>query len=451
LKILCGYNANIDSIYSIKGLEINELLSLFPKKEVTDSLSNLPGSISSVPDFIAGLISCMETGSGGEWMILDKSVYIWLKKRYFQRSLLRMGGNMGIMANVLSQLGASEVIPNVVNPSKMQMSFFSKRAIFLPSLVYSSGDKEGSGSSAALQDFDEDPIHFVFDFKKGESFNLYGREIQIPRENRFIATYDPLNSRLQINNEFADYAKSHIKEMDGALISGFHMLQKTYPDGSSYVDKLDNVCQQLRIWKELNSDFHIHVELGHFSMSELAVSVFSSIATLADSIGMNEDELATLSSIHGLDAASIAKMDSSVILEASGNLCDISGLKRIFVHTRDFVISVSRPTMHYHEEVESLRFGVSCAAAFAATGKLDNRDIVMKVALKIGESEYGRQQVNKISEILALHEDGVVCGKFKGYSVCAIPTLICSEPVSTVGLGDTVSAATFLRRLELGA
>ena len=453
LNILCGYNANIDSIYSIKGSELNELLSAFPEKEITDRLSNLPGEISSIPDFLAGLISCMVKGAGGEWMIHERSVYEWLKGRYLERSLLRMGGNMGIMANVLSQLGAEKVVPNVVNPSSMQMSFFLGSGIFLPFSTVSDEDAEKTDPVVTTENFAEDPIHFVFDFRKGDTFSLYGKDIVVPRENRFIATYDPLNFRLSINSEFAEYAVENIREIEGALISGFHMLQETYPDGSGYEEKLDSVCRQLGSWKELNNDIHIHAEFGHFSIPELAVSVFSKITSVVDSIGMNEDELAVLGSIHGQDAISISNMDSAAILEAGIKLCELSGLKRLFVHTREFVISIlgTDVNIDYENELEALKFGINCAAAFAASGKLESRDFVMATASSIDESEFGRMQVDKLFNLSSMHQESGACGNFSGYVVCAIPTLICPEPVSTVGLGDTISAATFLRRLELGA
>jgi ADP-dependent phosphofructokinase/glucokinase len=46
--------------------------------------------------------------------------------------------------------------------------------------------------------------------------------------------------------------------------------------------------------------------------------------------------------------------------------------------------------------------------------------------------------------------EGGVCGEYRKFSVCILPTIICGKPVSTVGLGDTVSSATFLRWLEVG-
>jgi ADP-dependent phosphofructokinase/glucokinase len=39
----------------------------------------------------------------------------------------------------------------------------------------------------------------------------------------------------------------------------------------------------------------------------------------------------------------------------------------------------------------------------------------------------------------------------RGYSVCIVPSLWCEHPITTVGLGDTMTAAVFLRELELSA
>ncbi|MFA7037531.1 MAG: ADP-dependent glucokinase/phosphofructokinase [Methanosarcina sp.] len=33
--------------------------------------------------------------------------------------------------------------------------------------------------------------------------------------------------------------------------------------------------------------------------------------------------------------------------------------------------------------------------------------------------------------------------------LCILPTLLCKSPITTVGLGDTLTAGTFLRGLEL--
>ena len=37
----------------------------------------------------------------------------------------------------------------------------------------------------------------------------------------------------------------------------------------------------------------------------------------------------------------------------------------------------------------------------------------------------------------------------EGYVICMLPTLLSGSPITTVGLGDTLTAGTFLRGLEL--
>ena len=161
MKILCAYNANIDALYSITGAEVSAMLAYENTAYVIGKSTSSPGVINSMSDFLAGLVMCMREGIGAEWLIHESDVFKSLKDQFIQRSKLRMGGNMGIMANVLSEMGADLVIPNVVNPCKRQLSFFSKKAIFIPGY-----DSCSMGNGCE----NDEPIHFVFDFKKGTMF-----------------------------------------------------------------------------------------------------------------------------------------------------------------------------------------------------------------------------------------------------------------------------------------
>jgi len=136
MNILCGYNVNIDSVYRISGAEISELLSAFERTEILEKIETPPGKIHSESDFAAGLAYCMKNGCGAEWLVFEQSVFEFLKKRYFEKSLVRMGGNAGIMANALSELGASRVVPNVAVPSKTQLSLFSNRTPYISFLIF---------------------------------------------------------------------------------------------------------------------------------------------------------------------------------------------------------------------------------------------------------------------------------------------------------------------------
>ncbi|MFZ2498738.1 MAG: ADP-dependent glucokinase/phosphofructokinase [Methanosarcina sp.] len=449
MKILCGYNVNIDSVYRISGAEVSELLESFDRTEILEKTKNPPGKILSESDFAAGLAYCMKNGCGAEWLVFDKSVFEFLKNHYFEKSLVRMGGNAGIMANALSQLGATRVIPNVAVPSKTQLSLFSKKAIYIPD---SHIVKDVASSS-------QDPVHFVFDFSEGDTFSLYGTEIRAPRENRFIATCDHLNFKLFVNPAFEEYALQHACEIDGVLISGFHLLLENYSDGSSYKTILENALSQLRSWKVKNDKLRIHLEFGHFASRKIANSVFEDFAAISYSIGMNEDELAMLHHLHGIPTEGLLRMEADAVGNAACRLALRNGLKKLLIHTREFVMTIYKPDSNFDDSIlreiaekklEAMEFGVSCAGAYAASGRLEGRKFAEEEASKLQESTLGRTQL----ELFLKAFNGKVFGHGayafrEGYILCILPTLLSKSPLTTVGLGDTLTAGTFLRELEL--
>lgn len=471
MNILCGYNVNIDSVYRISGVEVSKLLERFEAAEILDKIDNPPGKIISEADFVAGLVYCMENGCGAEWLVFDQSVFEFLKSRYFGKSLVRMGGNAGIMANALSQLGASRVIPNVAVPSRTQLSLFSKKAIYFPDSLTKPEENAGveplnnNMSNRESVPESQEPIHFVFDFSEGETFFLYGTEVRVPRENRFIATCDHLNLRLFVNPAFEEYAFQHSREIDGVLISGFHLLLENYPDGSTYKTILDNTLSQLKSWKARNDMLRIHLEFGHFASKEIANSVFLKFAGLADSFGMNEDELAMLNNLHGVPGEGLLRMEVEAVADAACRLASRHGLKKFLIHTREFALSIFKPDFFEPyvnepenpilqkvagEQLESLEFGVRCAGVYAASGRLEDRKFVKEEASKLQESSFGRKQIGSFLKTFNGKSFGQGAYAFReGYVICMLPTLLSNSPVTTVGLGDTLTAGIFLRGLEL--
>lgn len=114
MKVLCGYNVNIDAVYPITGEEISDLLEIVDMEELREKISDTPDEIKSLADLVAGLVLHMQKGTGAEWFIYSDDVFHFLKRRYYGKSEIRLGGNMGIMANVMSHMGAEQVVMNAV-------------------------------------------------------------------------------------------------------------------------------------------------------------------------------------------------------------------------------------------------------------------------------------------------------------------------------------------------
>jgi ADP-dependent phosphofructokinase/glucokinase len=102
------------------------------------------------------------------------------------------------------------------------------------------------------------------------------------------------------------------------------------------------------------------------------------------------------------------------------------------------------------EKLEALEFGVRCAGVYAASGRLEGREFVEEEAPNLQESTFGRKQIESFLKASNGKTFGRGAYAFReGYVICMLPTLLSRSPVTTVGLGDTLTAATFLRGLKL--
>jgi ADP-dependent phosphofructokinase/glucokinase len=432
-QILCCYNVNIDSVCTVDGTKVGQYLGDCTIADPPDPID----LIRDMDDLLALLLVCMRRGTGGEYQLETPAAIKESPSIVTDEPALRLGGNAGIAADVLSKLGAAVVIPNVASLSRKQADLLEGDAIQIP--IYRDGGIVLSKPCDAVRD-EKDSIHHVFDFKKGEEVALPDRTIIAPCDNRLIATYDPKNIAIYVDPAFEDFSDAHIREMGGVLVAGLHMLQGRYPDGSTYLDKMHRITAQLQGWRSSNPDLLMHFESGDFLDGKIQDYVIASISGIVDSIGMNEQEFLG-------DDADVSGKD---IIEKSIETIDEFGMSRLCVHSRDFIVSAFDPAyIDPASEIDALNAGAAASAVRAERGYVD-KDMLPDAVQGMMPNDVG------IRECLAVqgYFDGKTIGNgvhltLGGYSVCIVPSLWCEHPVTTVGLGDTMTAAVFLRELEL--
>lgn len=410
MRVICGYNVNIDAVHNISGGEISRLIADFglrPKVE-------LPEKIGGLEDLVSGLLFCMKRGSGAELLIDDPEVAGLIEKTFAWQN--RLGGNAGNMANVLAQIGAEPVL-SVPSLTYRQASFLhpgvkvAKKDTLQPALL---ATKEG-----------EDLTHFVFQFSAGEKVVTPGETVVSPLENRFIASFDSLNRRLYTDPDFDSYCQRHLEEMEGALIAGFHLV--TFP---CLEESVKERIEQIRSWKKRRPELYVHAEMGSIQRPEMMRCLLESLA--ADSIGMNEDELAVLG---GIEPGSMG------ILEAARRLRSHLGISRICVHTREYVVSAVRDLIGPKEEIAALERGVGVAATLAATGSIFGE----RPSLNINRA--GAFAVNDFCMKGAKPSGSGAYKRLGDEFLCLVPSLNAENPKTTVGLGDSMTAAAFFYEL----
>jgi ADP-dependent phosphofructokinase/glucokinase len=405
MNIICAYPINLDAIYNIRREEMAGF--------VRDAELKAINKISTSEDLFSALLYCMQEGSGTE-LLIDSEV---LKKKiesYFPWHY-RLGGNAGIMANVLAVLGAQPIL-NAPALSLRMAEMLDPRV----------GIPAGKILRAPLQAAGKDEMmHFVFQFKEGDRLPSLKGEIVAKKDNRLIASYDPLNSRLFSNQDFDNYCQENIADIDGALVSGFHLAPL-----SNYKEIFDRKIKDIESWKKKNPEIFIHAEMGSFQDTRIMKYLMPCLP--ADSIGLNEDELA---------------MSDEVVpgwrgtMQAGLKLKRNLGISRIGIHTRDYILSVISEPLIPEDEIAASTRGISAAASMAATGSIAGQppDEINAAGLA-ARDEFCR--------------DGATpCGrgafmKSSGNAICLVPSLVARNPKFTVGLGDTATASIFYEQIK---
>ncbi len=407
MRIICAYNVNLDAVHSING---DELSGLINRLNVTPKLK-LPEIISNMDDFLSGLLFCMKTGSGVELLIDNQEVASTIKSSFSWED--RLGGNAGNMANALAALGAEPVLNVPALTQKLAPLLDPNIKVPVNGMLASPAD--------AIRD-EEGPVHFVLQFGKGEAVTFPGERIISPRENRLIATYDDLNGRIYTDPDFDAYCEEHLDEVEGCLVGGFHLVPL-----SNYRELLDRRISQIGSWKRKRPDLFIHAEMGNFQRPEVTMYLLERLS--ADSIGMNEDELATLCRF---------EPGWTGILGAARELRSSLGFARICVHTRDYVLSIICDLIEPENEIEALSYGSDVAATVVATGIISqpkSRDINPAGASALGEFCCSGAKRSGRGAYLRSNDE----------TVCLVPSQAVKHPRITVGLGDVMTASVFYR------
>jgi ADP-dependent phosphofructokinase/glucokinase len=425
MNIICAYPVNVDAVCNIQGEEISRLISSCLASNMKIELKE---SIGSREDLLSCLLFCMKQGSGAEILIENEAVARQIEESFSWK--YRLGGNAGIMANVLDALGARTVLnAPALGP---RLAGMLSAGVRVPSAATAEPAREVGEIIA--DHAGAEMVHFVFQFKKGDMILSGESKITAPSDNRFIATYDTVNTRLLTSRHFDNYCLENIRDMDGALLSGFHLAPL-----KGYHDIFSQKIAQIKSWKDKNPQIFIHAEMGSFQSPEIMQSLLLLLPRIpADSLGLNEDELA---SAEGLNGGSSPDCWLET-MQAAERLRKRLGLFRVAVHTRDYILSVMLDgKITAQEELFALHCAVEAAAALAATG------------LAAGEPP---EEINP----LGLKAKEEFC--CKGATACKrgaflqtgdeiwslMPSLLVHKPKITVGLGDTATATIHFQELS---
>lgn len=432
-----AFNANIDAILKINGETLKKLIidnhiSASELEDIKLSCFNSP------EDVLIGIVKCFSRGIAEEWVTEDIAVYHWMEKNLgFDR--LQMGGQGGIIANALALLGIKKVITHTNSHPKIQADQF----LDLNNLYAIADDGSLQKASEISRTQDIPLIHWIIEFDKGDSFTLDGKTFVCPKSNRFIATYDPLNMNLVMNQGFVSYLENN--KTDYLLLSGFHPLLAR----KNGLELIKNAVPVIKRWKDANPEMIIHLEIASTQDKAIRQAIIEQIAPLADSAGLNERETIDLLEITG-------QTELALQTEKETNACNLFkavlflkeklNVARIQLHMFGLYLTVQDEHFPYSpkDNLNGMMTAAVVSSSKAYNGELTEYSHISKT-LGTAVADVGLNELKALSQMLnkpELLETGLC--EVNGYFVSAVPTILVDKPKTLVGMGDTISSVSLL-------
>ncbi len=430
-RVLLAYNTNIDAINYLDGKDLEARIEKAGKEEVLCHSDELPGRIESVPQLLGSILWSVKRGKAAELFVEDCPTRFYMKRWGWDE--LRMGGQVGIMANLLGGVYSVPVIAHVPQLSRLQASLFKDGPIYVPKLE---GGKIKLVHPRSFGGDEESCIHYIYEFPRG--FRVF--DFQAPRENRFIGAADDYNTTLFIRDEFRENFEGIAESASLAVVSGLQALTK-----ENYRGPFEIIEEHLEVLNELG--IPVHLEFA-FTPDETVRKTILNLLGEFWSVGLNEVELASIMEVmgeKGLAEKLLAHdpVDSIAVTEAMLKLAEKTGVRRIHFHTYGYYLALT----DYRGEFvrDALLFAALAAAAKAKLGDINSIDDVVK-AMDVPVNE----KAEPVEEALSKEYDmknGVA--ELEGYQLAFVPTKIVVKPKSTVGIGDTISSSAFVGEFAL--
>ncbi len=435
-RTVTAFNTNIDAVVKISGERLAQLAH--DVGLTATDLQNTETKLNTPKDVVRGIIKCFTSGIAEEWLCEDKSVYEWMRDNLgYDR--LQMGGQAGIVANVLAVAGVQKVLTHTNSHPRLQAEQF----VDADNLFAVEADGTARKACQINQTNDEPLIHQIIEFDAGDAF-VYGEKTHIcPKSNRFIATYDTANIELKINDGFIKYLNQD--GFDYMILSGFHAL--TAERGGC--QKIDEVLPLIYHWKQQNPHGVIHLELASTQDKIVRAAIINKLAPAVHSVGLNERE--------ALDALEVAEPEMFAALEGATLpvpvLFDIllklkEKLKtpRLQLHFFGMYLTVQNKNFTITPEANKrgMMLAATVAASKAGTGNIENREnLLWAHGMKIGA--VAEDNMHRLSQYLAVPElerNGIT--SYDDMDLIAVPTILVDKPKTLVGMGDTISSVSLV-------
>lgn len=443
--IVCAYHGNVDTIHQLTQQSLDRIVAPdeptvadapTPGAAVPVTASSPPtppsGRLASKPDVVTALLWCLRTGNGGEWQLADGVIQTWVEGCFPGTDSL--GGTSAIAANHLAGLGYQPVLHAPSQGGRLM-------ALLHPGVRFAESGPSGErGEESVLvsperhADLQEtDPVHVIVQFNRGDRFRVHGVEIVCPHSNRVIFSNDAAASRLPIDPAFQRWIRENSGAIAGGIWCGYNLL-----DPAVLSDRLAEIESDVAAASAHGAAARPGAAVHHFESSdardpEVRRVMLGSMLHNRPSVGLNEEEFATLVAMYGIAVGSrngIASCSDSVsgtdperVAKALAQLAGRLNSGTLVLHTARWAMGASR--LADPEQLAAALAG-GCAVA----------------DLRAGTAEFATPErlhavVGAVRPVADVQPGAI---RLRDYTVVWVPALDIGSPICTIGLGDSFVA-----------
>lgn len=457
-RTFAAFNTNVDVVAHVTNEKLQRLLRANPDIDMdivrSRSIDDIK-TITSKEDFLVVLKEMLGQGKSFHIVLEGKELMDWLDKQ-FPDEKESMGGQAGIIANQMASLGATAVVYTPLLSAK-QASLFDER-VTTPIVTESGIELEPVRQAARPEDSTK--INWIFEYAKGIEIDFGFTKITTPRANRVIVATRPSGSVMSFQEPLTSQLAELGTRIDVAFMAGYHYVEKVNPDGRSYDEFMRDTIAHLHALRSSHPDLRLHYEYVPMKYAEMESATLLKVAEAIESFGINENEIKRVLTGFGFvaEADEIAKNERAYSLYVGGlRLLEKMNLTRIQVHNLGYYVLVLRKPYSVNPELvrQACLFASSVNAMKAKYGGYPTPERLDE-ASEMLLSDIGYRQLESFAEELAA-KHGIDAEAFvnSGYVemddhiVMLVPAHVVQNPVSTVGMGDTISSSSYAMETEL--
>lgn len=295
----------------------------------------------------------------------------------------------------------------------------------------------------------QEDIHLLFEYDVGDKWG----PLTAPRANRFIIHNDHSNMMLESLDSFVESLVSF--EPSLIVVSGLQMLDNFPLDKSLRTSKLRQLQQVL---SSLPPSVKVHFEMASITEEILLKELMEYVIPYADSLGMNEQELANLCSMFEFGNVTTVSDPYPRVAKALDQIRSLHSLltarrsslgnlgrelSRMHVHTLAYqAILITRDSIWRNMNGAVAKASLTAHRYICASSKIsiENAKLLMDDSFSVS-TEPGSHRMPLVDSA------PVSCWSEEAVRFCVAPNLVCTAVRQTGGGGDNISAAGLVLQL----